>query len=35
MDRVVGKRRDYAEVLAWDHLDSGMDRDWLWEDVCP
>jgi radical SAM family uncharacterized protein len=24
--------RDHAEVLPWDHLDSGLDRDWLWED---
>ena len=22
----------YAEVLPWDHLDSGLDKDWLWED---
>ena len=21
-----------AEVLPWDHLDSGLDKDWLWED---
>ena len=20
------------EVLPWDHLDSGLDKDWLWED---
>jgi radical SAM family uncharacterized protein len=26
------RERDYAEVLPWDHLDSGLDRDWLWED---
>ena len=24
--------RDQVEVLPWDHLDSGLDRDWLWED---
>jgi radical SAM family uncharacterized protein len=24
--------REYAEVLPWDHLDSGLDREWLWED---
>ena len=24
--------RDQIEVLPWDHLDSGLDRDWLWED---
>ncbi|MDX6316106.1 MAG: hypothetical protein QOF44_5570, partial [Streptomyces sp.] len=22
----------YEEVLPWDHLDSGLDKDWLWED---
>jgi radical SAM superfamily enzyme YgiQ (UPF0313 family) len=26
------RERYYAEVLPWDHLDSGLDRDWLWED---
>ena len=26
------RERDYDEVLPWDHLDSGLDRDWLWED---
>src|SRR5215210_6082054 len=26
------RERGYAEVLPWDHLDSGLDRDWLWED---
>jgi radical SAM family uncharacterized protein len=26
------RERDYAEVLPWDHLDAGLDRDWLWED---
>ncbi|MEY9911901.1 radical SAM family uncharacterized protein [Catenulispora sp. MAP12-49] len=24
--------REYNEVLPWDHIDSGLDRDWLWED---
>jgi radical SAM family uncharacterized protein len=24
--------RDEVEVLPWDHLDSGLDREWLWED---
>ncbi len=24
------RRRD--EVLPWDHLDSGLDKDWLWQD---
>ena len=26
------RERDYDEVFPWDHLDSGLDRDWLWED---
>jgi radical SAM family uncharacterized protein len=26
------RERDYAEVLPWDHLDAGLDRDWLWDD---
>jgi radical SAM family uncharacterized protein len=26
------RERDYDEVLPWDHLDSGLDRDWLWQD---
>jgi radical SAM family uncharacterized protein len=26
------RERDYHEVLPWDHLDSGLDRDWLWQD---
>jgi radical SAM family uncharacterized protein len=26
------RERGPAEVLPWDHLDSGLDRDWLWAD---
>ena len=26
------RERGYDEVLPWDHLDAGLDRDWLWED---
>lgn len=26
------RERSYHEVLPWDHLDSGLDRDWLWSD---
>ena len=26
------RERDQAEVLPWDHLDSGLDKDWLWDD---
>jgi radical SAM family uncharacterized protein len=26
------RERGYNEVLPWDHLDAGLDRDWLWQD---
>jgi radical SAM family uncharacterized protein len=26
------RERDEQEVLPWDHLDSGLDKDWLWQD---
>ncbi len=26
------RERAVDEVLPWDHLDSGLDKDWLWED---
>jgi radical SAM family uncharacterized protein len=26
------REREQTEVLPWDHLDSGLDKDWLWED---
>ena len=26
------RERDQSEVLPWDHLDSGLDKEWLWED---
>jgi radical SAM family uncharacterized protein len=26
------RERPYAEILPWDHLDAGLDRDWLWQD---
>ncbi len=32
LDWYTTRERPYAEVLPWDHLDSGLDRDWLWED---
>ncbi len=32
VDWYTTRERDYTEVLPWDHLDSGLDRDWLWED---
>lgn len=24
--------REQNEVLPWDHVDSGLDKDWLWQD---
>ena len=32
LDWFTTRERDYDEVLPWDHLDAGLDRDWLWED---
>jgi radical SAM family uncharacterized protein len=32
LDWYTVRERPYSEVLPWDHLDSGLDRDWLWED---
>ncbi|GLZ47216.1 B12-binding domain-containing radical SAM protein [Actinomycetospora sp. NBRC 106375] len=26
------RERDQDETLPWDHLDSGLDRGWLWDD---
>jgi radical SAM family uncharacterized protein len=26
------RERDEHEALPWDHLDSGLDKTWLWED---
>ncbi|WP_326795894.1 TIGR03960 family B12-binding radical SAM protein [Streptomyces sp. NBC_01808] len=32
VDWYTTRERSYEEVLPWDHLDSGLDKDWLWED---
>ena len=32
LDWFTTRERELAEVLPWDHLDSGLDKDWLWED---
>jgi radical SAM family uncharacterized protein len=32
LDWYTTRERDYTEVLPWDHLDAGLDREWLWED---
>jgi radical SAM family uncharacterized protein len=26
------RERDESETFPWDHLDSGLERDWLWKD---
>jgi hypothetical protein len=32
VDWYTTRERDVAEVLPWDHLDSGLDKEWLWDD---
>ncbi|HEY7858779.1 MAG TPA: TIGR03960 family B12-binding radical SAM protein [Candidatus Nanopelagicales bacterium] len=32
VDWYTTRERDHLEVFPWDHLDSGLDKDWLWED---
>ncbi len=32
VDWYTTREREYAEVLPWDHIEAGLDRDWLWED---
>jgi radical SAM family uncharacterized protein len=32
VDWFTTRERDRTEVLPWDHLDSGLDVEWLWED---
>jgi radical SAM family uncharacterized protein len=32
LDWYTTRERGYGEVLPWDHLDAGLDRDWLWQD---
>ena len=32
LDWYTTRERGYDEVLPWDHLDSGLDKDWLWSD---
>jgi radical SAM family uncharacterized protein len=32
LDWYTVREREYDEVLPWDHLDSGLDKDWLWSD---
>jgi radical SAM family uncharacterized protein len=32
LDWFTVRERDENEVLPWDHLDSGLDKEWLWKD---
>jgi radical SAM family uncharacterized protein len=32
LDWFSHRQRDEKEALPWDHLDSGLEKDWLWED---
>jgi len=32
LDWYTTRERQQSEVLPWDHLDSGLDKEWLWED---
>ncbi|TQS27548.1 TIGR03960 family B12-binding radical SAM protein [Microbispora sp. KK1-11] len=32
VDWYTTRDRDEHEVLPWDHLDAGLDREWLWQD---
>ncbi|GAA1410853.1 TIGR03960 family B12-binding radical SAM protein [Catellatospora coxensis] len=32
LDWFTTREREQSEVLPWDHLDSGLDKDWLWQD---
>ena len=32
LDWYTTRQRERWEVLPWDHIDSGLDKDWLWDD---
>lgn len=32
LDWFTTRERSETEVLPWDHLDSGLDKEWLWAD---
>jgi radical SAM family uncharacterized protein len=32
LDWYTTREREQTEVLPWDHLDTGLDKEWLWED---
>ena len=32
VDWYTTREREQSEVLPWDHIDSGLDKEWLWQD---
>ncbi|MEW9552986.1 TIGR03960 family B12-binding radical SAM protein [Nonomuraea sp. NPDC050783] len=32
VDWYTTREREENEILPWDHLDAGLDREWLWQD---
>jgi len=32
VDWYTTREREESEVLPWDHIDSGLDKEWLWAD---
>ncbi|WP_252974327.1 TIGR03960 family B12-binding radical SAM protein [Janibacter melonis] len=32
VDWYTTRERGESEVLPWDHIDSGLDKEWLWQD---
>ncbi len=32
LDWYTTRERGEHEVLPWDHLESGLDKEWLWDD---
>jgi len=32
VDWYTTREREETEVLPWDHIDSGLDKEWLWQD---
>jgi hypothetical protein len=32
LDWYTTRERELTEVMPWDHLDSGLDKDWMWQD---
>ncbi len=32
VDWYTTREREESEVLPWDHIDAGLDKEWLWQD---